>query len=56
MRLRRSQAFVTFRLLLAYPEPPAIDQAGHDRGRDFLFAPSPPNLCLMSEGEKDGYR
>ena len=22
----------------------------------FLFAPSPPNLRLMSEGEKDGYR
>jgi hypothetical protein len=28
----------------------------HDRGRDFLFAPSPPNLRLVSEGEKDGYR
>jgi hypothetical protein len=34
----------------------AIDQAAHDRGRDFLFAPTPPNLRLMSEGEKDGYR
>jgi hypothetical protein len=36
--------------------PLAIDQAGHDRGRDFLFAPSPPNLRLMSEGEEGGYR
>ena len=36
--------------------PLAIDQAAHDRGRDFLFAPSPPNLRLVSEGEKDGYR
>ena len=36
--------------------PPAIDQAAHDRGGDFLFAPTPPNLRLMSEGEKDGYR
>jgi hypothetical protein len=36
--------------------PLAIDQAGHDRGSDFLFAPTPPNLRLMSEGEKDGYR
>jgi hypothetical protein len=36
--------------------PLAIDQAAHDRGKDFLFAPSPPNLRLMSEGEKDGYR
>jgi hypothetical protein len=36
--------------------PLAIDQAAHDHGRDFLFAPSPPNLRLVSEGEKDGYR
>ena len=36
--------------------PLAIDLAAHDRGRDFLFAPSPPNLRLVSEGEKDGYR
>jgi hypothetical protein len=36
--------------------PPAIDRAAHNRGRDFLFAPTPPNLRLMSEGEKDGYR
>jgi len=32
------------------------DRAARNRGRDFLFAPSPPNLRLMSEGEKDGYR
>jgi hypothetical protein len=36
--------------------PLAIDQLAHHRGRDFLFAPTPPNLRLMSEGEKDGYR
>jgi hypothetical protein len=30
--------------------------AAHDHGRDFPFAPSPPNLRLMNEGEKDGYR
>jgi hypothetical protein len=36
--------------------PPPDDQTTHDRGRDFLFAPTPPNLRLMSEGEKDGYR
>jgi hypothetical protein len=36
--------------------PPAIDQAAHDRGRDFPFAPTPPNLRLTSEGDKDGYR
>jgi hypothetical protein len=28
----------------------------HDRGKDFLFAPSPPNLRVMSEGDKDDYR
>jgi hypothetical protein len=36
--------------------PLAVDQAGHDRGSDFLFAPTPPNLRVVSEGEKDGYR
>jgi hypothetical protein len=36
--------------------PLAIDEAAHDRCRDFLFAPPPPKLRLMSEGEKDGYR
>jgi hypothetical protein len=33
-----------------------MDRADHNRSNDFLFAPSPPNLRLMSEGEKDGYR
>jgi hypothetical protein len=36
--------------------PPAISQATNDRTRDFLFAPLPPNLRLMSEGGEDGYR
>jgi hypothetical protein len=36
--------------------PLAVDPAVYDRGLDFLFAPSSPNLRLMSEGDKDGYR
>lgn len=36
--------------------PLAIDQTAHDRGRDFPFAQTAPNLRLTGEGDKDGYR
>ena len=58
IKLTMPRAYMTSvrQMFRAIGLPLAIDQVGHDRGRDFLFAPPPPNLRLMSEGEKDGYR